>query len=143
MELKTENQISKYTTERREIYAQTLDFIGKTGLILLSISFFIYAFEILDPHIPINKILSIWSLNASEFMRQSNYHGGWSWIQLIHKSDYMNYLPVALLASAVLIANIRLFPILLREKDKKLAIICLIQILVIIFSASGIIHSGH
>ena len=143
MELKSKKEISKYNTAPRETYAQTLDFTGKIALLFLSLSFIIYAFGLFEAHIPLDKLLSIWSLNAKEFMNHSNYQGGWAWLKLLHKSDYLNYLPIALLASASLISNIRLLPQLFKEKDNKLAIICLIQIFIIALSASGIIRSGH
>lgn len=143
MELNPQKEISKYNTARREIYAQTLDFIGKIALLLLSLSFIIYVFRIFDAHIPFHKLLSMCSLSTEEFLAISNYQGGWAWIKLLHKSDYLNYLPVALLSSASLISNIRLIPHLISEKDNKLAAICLIQIFIIFLSASGIIISKH
>lgn len=143
MELKFKEEISKYNTARREIYAQTLDAIGKIGLLLLFISFLIYAFGILEAQIPLHKLLSLCSLSASEFMSHNNYHGAWTWIKLLHKSDFLNYLPVAILASASFFANIRLLPQLTKEKDYKLAPICFIQIFIILLSASGIMISRH
>lgn len=137
------NQTSKYSTERRDVYARWLDIAGRTGLILIAISFTIYLIGAVESHVPLVEIPSYWGLSASEYMKAVGYRGGWSWLSLVHKADYMNFVGVCFLASVTMICNMRLIPILIKEKDKALATICILQIIVIFLAASGIIASGH
>jgi len=100
----------------------------------------IYIFQIFEPQIPPEKLTKLWSMSSSEFSRTIDSNiSGWGWIKLIYKSDYMNYLPIIFLSIIVVIANLRILPFLLSEKDYKLALISLLQIIVILIAASGVL----
>ena len=137
------NDVSKYLTARREIYASWLEFIAKTGLVLIVVSFTLYVFEIVQAYTGIKEISHYWSLSASEYMKQTGYHGGWAWTRLVHKSDFMNFVGISLLAGATVVWYVRVLPVFLKEKDSVLAWICVIQILVMTLAASGVLSAGH
>jgi len=133
-------KVSKYNTKRREIYANAFDLYGKIAFVLILLTFLIYIFQIFEPQIPIEKVAKLWSMSSSEFSRAIDSNNlNWAWVKLLSKSDYMNYLAVIFLATIAVIANFRILPILLIEKDYKLAVISLLQIIVIILAASGIL----
>ncbi len=142
MELKTDDPL-KYSTERREIYARWMELGARSGLLMLGATFLVYVFDALESHVPIETLPSMWTLPASEFTAKIGFSGGWSWLKLAHRSDFLNYIGLCFLASVTLICYVRLLPILIKEKDIPLSSICALEILVFILAASGILGVGH
>ncbi len=128
--------------EEQVVYAKLLDLGMKIGLILLIITFFMYVLGILPAHIPISDLPKYWKLKAHEYMTSAEIHSGWTWLKLVTKGDFLNFVPIAFLGSITVFCYIRILPIFLKKKDTAYFIFALAECLILILAASGVLQVG-
>jgi hypothetical protein len=129
----------KYSTPRREIFVFTLEKLTHITLFFITLVFIIYIFEIIDARIPIRELDNHWHKPARELLASNGLRPGWDWLKLLHKSDFINLAGIAFLASVTTMSYLRLLPVLIKEKNKILAVIAVLEILVLVLAASGLI----
>ncbi len=129
-------------TEEQLAYAKLLDVGMKSGMLLLVITFALYVFGILTPHIPFDDLPKYWSMPVKDYLKATDIHPGWSWIFLLGKGDFLNFLGIAFLSGVTILCYIRIIPIFLKKKDTTYAILAVIEVLVLVLAASGILKSG-
>lgn len=129
-------------SEEQVAYAKLLDLGMKFGLIMLVVTFIIYLFGIFTPHIPVNDLPKYWSLPVKEYLKATNIHTGWSWIYLLGKGDFLNFTGIAFLSGITIICYMRIIPILFRKKDTVYAVLAIMEVLVLVLAASGILKAG-
>ncbi len=129
-------------TEEQLAYAKLLDLGMKVGLLTLVITFFIYMFGILSPHIPVDDLPKYWTMPVKDYLKAADIHTGWSWVGSVNKSDFLNFVPIAFLAGVTILCYIRIIPILFRKKDTTYAVLAIIEVLVLVLAASGVLKSG-
>ena len=110
-----------------------------TGLV---ITFFVYAFGVMNPLIPIEKLSYYWSISVHDYIGESGAPTGWNWVGKLGYGDYVNFLGIAFLAGLTVIAYLTLLPSYAREKDWAFFAIVVTECLVLIVAASGILGSG-
>ena len=129
-------------SEEQVAYAKLLDLGMKFGLIMLVVTFIIYLFGIFAPHIPVNDLPKYWSMPVKEYLKATNIHTGWSWIYLLGKGDFLNFTGIAFLSGITIICYMRIIPILFRKKDTVYAVLAIMEVLVLVLAASGILKAG-
>jgi len=129
-------------TEEQIAYAKLLDKGMKTGLLALIVTFFVYLTGILSPHVPVNDLPKYWSMPVKEYLLATNIHTGWSWLGMVSKGDFLNFIGIAFLAGVTILCYMRILPIFFRKKDSVYGIIAVIEILVLVLAASGILRAG-
>jgi len=142
--MKQEEKMSNklQATEEQLAYAKLLDLGMKFGLLTLVITFFIYMFGILSPHIPVDDLPKYWTMPVKDYLKAADIHTGWSWVGSVNKSDFLNFVPIAFLAGVTILCYIRIIPILFRKKDTTYAVLAIIEVLVLVLAASGVLKSG-
>jgi hypothetical protein len=129
-------------TEEQIAYARLLDKGMKAGLLALVVTFFIYTTGILIPHVPVSDLPRYWAMPVHEYLKATNIHTGWSWLWMVGKGDFLNFIGIAFLAGVTILCYIRIIPILFRKKDSVYGIIAVIEVLVLALAASGILRAG-
>ena len=129
-------------TEEQIAYAKLLDLGMKVGLLSLIITFVLYIAGILTPHVPVNDLPKYWGMPVKEYLYATNIHPGWSWLGMLGKGDFLNFLGIAFLAGVTMICYIRIIPILFRKKDSVYGILAIIEVLVLGLAASGLLKAG-
>jgi hypothetical protein len=119
----------------QQAYARWLDWGTRVALAILVGSFLLYAFAIVDPHLPHAELPKLWAFPVDHFVAASGAPTGWGWLQLLHKSDYLIFVAVAMLGLITVVCYARLIPILLREKERWRAAIAVVQIAVLLAAA--------
>jgi hypothetical protein len=123
-------------------YAALLDIGMKLGLIGIVITFAIYVFGIFSPYLPVEDLPQYWKLNVHKYLEVTRIQSGWAWITLLHKGDFLNFLPIAFLSALSIICYIRILPIFLKKKESIYAFLALLQVLILLLAASGILKVG-
>ncbi|MBU1487572.1 hypothetical protein KKH56_05955 [bacterium] len=139
------------TSEEQILYANLLEKGMRLGLVLLIVTFAIYMLGIIEPAIPLKEISGYWNISVHdyleainhEFLHLSNPPTGWSWIRLLGKSDFLNFIPIAILSGVTVLCYLAIIPGLLRKKDKVYAIISLAEVMILGLAASGLLTAGH
>jgi hypothetical protein len=129
-------------TEEQVAYAKLLDIGMKSGLLAVIITFIIYITGVLSPHVPVNDLPKYWSMPVKEYLEATHIHPGWSWLGMVGKGDFLNFIGIAFLAGVTILCYIRIIPILFRKKDQVYGIIAVIEVLVLALAASGILRAG-
>jgi|SRR3990172_108843 len=129
-------------TEEQIAYAKILDSGMKLGLVVLIITFVVYLTGILTPHIPVNDLPRFWGLSVHEYLNHTGIHPGWSWLGMVGKGDFLNFIGIAFLAGVTALCYIMIIPILFRKKDTVYGVIAIVEVLVLALAASGILKSG-
>ncbi len=125
------------------IYAGVLAKGMYLGLATLCITFAIYAFGIMDPYIPLEKISHYWSMSAHDYLREANIGSGWSWAGMLNCGDFLNFIGIAFLAGVTIICYLAIIPTLLKNNDKMYAALAILEVLILSLAASGLLAVGH
>lgn len=67
---------------------------------------------------------------------------GWSWATLLGYADFLNFLPVAILAGITIICYGVIIPGLFARGDMAMAIMAIVEIAILVLAASGILRVG-
>jgi len=124
-------------------YANILEKGMYVGLILLFLTFIIYALGIVKPYIPVSEISRYWGLNVHDYLHQANIKGGWSWLGMLQYGDFLNFVGIVVLAGVTIICYLAIAPILIKNDDKIYTILVLLEVLILSLAASGILAVGH
>ena len=129
-------------TEEQMAYAKLLDLGMKAGLLALIVTFLVYVAGILSPHVPVNDLPKYWSMPVKQYLAATNIHPGWSWLGMVAKGDFLNFIGIAFLAGVTIICYLRIIPILFRKRDTVYGILAVLEVMVLVLAASGILKAG-
>jgi hypothetical protein len=125
------------------LYASILEKGMYIGLVILFITFALYALSIMKPYIPLDEISHYWGMNVHDYLEHAHIGTGWSWVGRLNYGDFINFVGVALLAGATIICYLAIVPLLFKNKDRVYAVLALLEAVVLILAASGILAVGH
>jgi len=129
-------------TEEQILYANLLNSGMLVGLVGLIVTFVIYGAGILKPKIPLDQVQNYWVMPVNDYLEKSGVHAGWAWITNLAYGDMLNFLPIAVLSAVTIFCYIAIIPGLLRKGDRVYAVLAVVEVLVLVFAASGILGSG-
>lgn len=129
-------------TEEQLTYAKILSIFRIIGLWMLVLTFIVYVFGIIPPMIALEEVSQYWGLSVNGYLARTDIQTGWAWLKMIKYGDIINFLPIAFLSFITIICYLVIMPIFFKKKDKVYTWIALIQILVLVLAASGILKGG-
>jgi len=124
-------------------YARLLERGTWLGLVLLLLSFLAYVSGWWDPHVPLQRLPQLWQLPVGAYLQASSGPQGWAWLALATRADYANLLGIAVLASCSIPSLLAVIPLFVRQGTWAYAIICMLEIAVLLLAASGWLGAGH
>jgi hypothetical protein len=127
----------------QRVYARWLGWGTRLGLWMLITAFAAYAFGVLEPQVALSRLPEAWGLPAHRYQALTGAPSGWGWLELLHKGDYLNLLPVALLALITVACYLRILPIHMARGERLTAAMIVAQIVVLLAAASGALAGGH
>lgn len=128
--------------EEQLVYARVLDSGMKLGILLLVVGFAIYVFGVLAPHVPVEDLPRVWGLSVKQYLAVTDVHGGWSWVGLLHKGDFLNFVGIAFLAGITIVCYLAVIPVFFKKGDLTYAALAVVEVLVLLLAASGLLKSG-
>ncbi len=126
--------------EAQRIFARWLDAGTRVAFVVLAAGFAAYAGGLLPPLLPFADLPRLWGLPLAQFIAASGAPTGWDWLAVAHRGDYFNYAGIALLASIVVAAYLRMLPLLAR-RARVFAVLAALEIVVLLVAASGLLNS--
>ena len=127
----------------QERYARWLDIGTRAGLAALVVSFLAYVFALFEPLVPHQEVTRLWKLPLARYLEAAGAPTGWAWMQHLGRSDYFTFIGIALLALVTLVCYARMIPTLLARGERLQALIAVVQVLVLLAAASGLLAGGH
>jgi hypothetical protein len=136
-------ELNSSTSDEQRIYALWLDWTARLGVAVLAGAFLLYAFGIVEPHIPLARLPELWSLPLDRYRELTGAPSGWHWWRYLDKGEYLSLIGVCLLGLATLACYLRLGILLLRRREALPAAIVAAQILVLLAAAANLFGAGH
>ena len=136
------SDMSPAPSKAQMAYADWLFYGCWAGLVVMLITYALYVSGILIPHVPLERMPEYWNQPVSAYLDKAQAPTGWGWVALLGRGDFVNFVGVVLLAGMSIICYLRILPDLLAKKDMIYFTLALIQVLVLVFAASGIVGSG-
>ncbi len=139
------------TPEEQVAYAAILEKGMYVGLLILFVTFAIYVFQILPPAVPLSEIANYWSQPVHSYLEAVNHNflhldhvaDGWTWLTLLGKGDFINFIGVAVLAGVTILCYLVVIPVLLKKGDKVYVALALAEVVILSLAASGLLKVGH
>lgn len=129
-------------TPEQLLYAKVLEWGMYIGLLILFITFAIYAFGIMKPYIPLNEISQHWNKSVHDYLHDARIKDGWAWLGMLKYGDFVNFIGIAILAGVTILCYLVIVPTLLKNNDKVYAVLALVEAIILTAAASGIISAG-
>ncbi len=138
-------------TEEQILYANILNKGMLIGLVMLLVTFGLYAGGIIKPAIPLDQIQNYWSMPVGEYLEVINHEflhlehppTGWGWVKLVGKGDFLNFVGVAVLSGVTILCYLAIAPGLFRRGDKAYGIMALLEAAILFLAASNLLAVGH
>ncbi|MCM0755787.1 DUF1634 domain-containing protein [Desulfovibrio aminophilus] len=124
------------------LYGTMLFYGCWSGLLIMLLTYLIYCFGVLDPHVGMQDVTRLWSMPVGEYLSQAGVPVGWGWATLLNRGDFLNFIGIAFLAGLTIICYIPLIGAYLKKKDPIFAILAVAEIIVLSVAASGLVGSG-
>jgi len=140
--MNTHLNMSPAPSKEQTAYADLLFYGCWAGLVIMLITYAVYVSGILPPHVPLERMPEYWSEPVSVYLTKAQVPIGWGWLALLGQGDFANFVGVVLLAGMSIVCYLRVLPGLLAKKDMIYFTLALIQVLVLVFAASGIVGAG-
>jgi hypothetical protein len=136
----TESSVNKVNDDQR-IYANLLEWSAKCGFSALVAVFIAYSIDLLPGFTSFDEINRLWSYSLPVYLSKSGAPIGWQGADLLHHGDFASLACVDFLAGCSLPC---LFAVLINSmrKDRVFAILCLLEIMVLLLALSGILTVG-
>lgn len=134
--------MAQKATEEQILYANVLNIGMLIGLLGLVVTFIIYASGILSPKIPLPEVQNYWVMPVHEYLEKSGIHAGWSWLGNLGYGDMLNFVPIAFLSGITIFCYAAIVPGLRKKKDTAYVVLAVIEIIVLVVAASGILGTG-
>jgi hypothetical protein len=127
----------------QQLYARIVYHMNHLGLFVLVVGFVLYLTGILAPHVPLEDLPKYWSLPLDQYLEKTGAPTGWQWISELGYGDAAPLLGVALLASITIVCYFVLFFKFLKRGIRPLVAITVIELFLMLLSASNLIQIAH
>jgi hypothetical protein len=134
--------MSPSPSSEQTAYADLLFYGCWIGLVLMLITYTLYMSGALSPHVPLERMPEYWGEPVSTYLAKAQVPTGWGWTRLLKEGDFINFTGIVLLAGMSIACYIRVMPGLLAKKDMIYFTLAVVQVLVLVFAASGIVGAG-
>jgi hypothetical protein len=120
-------------------YARVLEIGSKLGFVTLVAGFLAYVTGVLEEHVVVEQLPALWGLSLAEYLRMTQTPTGRGWIVHLHKGEFAGLLGIAVLAGCSVVCLATIVPLYARRRDRIYAIVCTLEIIVVVLAASGIL----
>ena len=124
-------------------YARLLDLTSRLGFVALLAGFIAYAMGWLDLHVTVDQLPQLWKLPLADYLARTQSPTGWAWLAHLHKGEFAGLLGIALLSGCSIVCLAAVVPLYSRRRDTVYAVLCLLEIFVLLIAASGAVLPGH
>ena len=120
-------------------YARLLDVGSRAGFVTLVAGFLAYVTGVLEGHVVVGQLPALWGLSLAEYLRATQTPTGWGWIAHMRKGEFAGLLGIAVLAGCSVVCLAAIVPVYARRGERTYAAICILEIVVVLLAASGIL----
>lgn len=109
---------SKIETPKEQVlYANILFYGCWLGIFIMLITYGLYVLGVLDPYVSLEEITRLWSQPVARYAEEARIPLGWSWVALLGKGDFLNFIGIVTLAVLTVLCFITLIPAYFRDRQ--------------------------
>ena len=138
-----EETIDFENAAEQQLYARIVYHMNYLGLFVLVVGFVLYLTGMLAPNVPLEDLHKYWSLPLDQYLEKTGAPTGWQWISELGYGDAAPLLGIAILASITIVCYLVLFFKFLQRGIRPLVAITLIELFLMLLSASNLIQIAH
>lgn len=147
-----EQPLTREASYEQLLYANVLEKGMGIGLVLMLITFSLYVFGVIHPTVPLEEVANYWNKPVEQYLEAvwTNFlpaleqvPTGWSWLKLLGKGDFLNFLPIAVLSGVTILCYLAIIPGLFNRGDRAMGVISMITSVILLLAASGMLAVGH
>jgi len=131
----------RQTSSEQLTYAAVLHWSTIAGFIVLIVTFVAYTLGWLPSYVALERLPQLWGLSATEYLKATSTPTGWSWLFMMGKGDFASQLGIAILSGCSIACIAAIIPAYAKTRNIVYIVICILEIAVLLLSASGIF--GH
>jgi hypothetical protein len=120
-------------------YGRLMGKLVQFSLIAVLAAFLLYLAGFPAPTIPPGEIPGYWGLSLPEYLARTGAPTGWRWARLLGHGDYLAFPGIIFLNLVPLACYLRIMPTLARHKLYPHLAITVVQALVFLVSAAGLL----
>jgi hypothetical protein len=135
-------EANRYALPEQLRYAGVLETCMRAGFLLLALSFALYMLGIPRPLVPLDRLPQYWGLPVDQFVKATHTPTGWGWLAMIGNGDTLNLVGISVLAGGSVFSTLAVLPIYGRRGERALFAISLLQLIVLLLSASNVLLTG-
>jgi len=139
--IQNEKELEHVPAEQKT-YATLLLYGCWIGIGIMVLTYFFYLSGIIEPYISIDKVTNLWHLPSDEFSQRLDIPGGWGWTALLGYGDFLNFIGIVIMGALTIIGYLVLIPAYMKKKDFLFTSIAIVEVLVLLLAASGILGGG-
>lgn len=129
--------------EESVLYARVLRAGVVAGLVCMAITYAVYALGIIEPRIPLEKLSAYYGMPAEEYLDKAGIQPGWSDLADFRHADSLSYLGIIMMAGITIVCYGAVLPLLLKRGDRIYAAMAVLEIVVLVLAASGMMTGGR
>lgn len=123
-------------------YARTAAAAVRIGFVALLGSFLLYVSGWTTSIVPVEEIPRFWNRPVGEFVAATGWPTGWQWLSMLGSGDALSMAGIALLLAMSVVPMVRLLPAFLDARERAHAAIIMIQWLLVVLAAAGLLSRG-
>lgn len=132
-----------YVPKEQIAYAKLVGLGSNIGIAVLVITFLVYIFGLVPGLVTPEQTAANWHLSTSEYLQATNSPSGWAWLGMLNYGNFLSLLGCAWLGILTIIAYlVFLVPAYFKQKDVPFFTIAVVEVIVLVLAASGILGSG-
>jgi hypothetical protein len=136
-------EANPYALPEQLRYADVLEMCMRAGFLLLASSFVLYMLGIPRPLVPVDRLPQYWGLPVDQFVKATHTPTGWGWLAMLGNGDTLNLVGISVLAGGAVFSTLAVLPIFGRQGERALFAISLLQLIVLLVSASNVLLAGR
>jgi hypothetical protein len=129
-------------TPTEAAYASMLSYGAWIALAVLLVMYALYVFDAVTSRIPLEELPAYWGLSTKEYVEQTGIPTGWGWTRMLSHGEFLPFIGITALAGLTILCFTVMLPLRVKARDIPYAVICLLEIIVLVLAASGILTSG-
>lgn len=124
-------------------YAAVLETGVRIGFIMLVAAFGAYIGGVAPAHVPLDRLPDLWTLPANEYATRASMPRGWGWVRLLPRGEILSQAAIAVLAGVSIVCFGALASVYRKRGDRVYFAIAVLEIIVLVLAASGVLTRGH
>ncbi len=127
----------------QQSFASMLVWLVRIGLGLLFAMFVVYAAGLLPSRIPVSEVPELWHLGAAEYAQATSRELGWAWLESLGEGRMIVFAALVIFPAGAMILLAVTVVLYLRHDERAYALIALIEVVVLVVAATGLLSAGH